>query len=299
MNTTDQPETELAAETAPDRIAGREIAMGAMALVILVLLGVIGYLLLRSHGPVGSSPTGGTASTTALTATESGNLNETSTYYEITALYPTSTPLAATAGSAQNLAAIAAMKRFEQNAIAQFKKDGNFAHLTHDDVQMLGLDQRKESLDISYKAAASPTSASYLFTIVEDTLGAHPNTVYRTFTWNAKTGAVTSLADLFPAKSDYLGFLSQKARTLLPPVIARNEGVAQGDVDQSMLADGTTPSADNFADWYLDGPDLVIVFPPYQVAPYAAGPQTLRIPTVQLPAAPATYTHVSDWGTLY
>jgi hypothetical protein len=49
-----------------------------------------------------------------------------------------------------------------------------------------------------------------------------------------------------------------------------------------MLSAGTTPEEKNFANFFLDNQEFVLLFPPYQVAPYAAGPQTLRIPLPEL-----------------
>ena len=49
-----------------------------------------------------------------------------------------------------------------------------------------------------------------------------------------------------------------------------------------MINMGTTPEEVSFENFYFDGNDLVILFAPYQVAAYAAGPQTLRIPLSEL-----------------
>ena len=38
------------------------------------------------------------------------------------------------------------------------------------------------------------------------------------------------------------------------------------------------PKPENFAVFVIDGADLVFTFPPYQVASYAQGAQTLRAP---------------------
>jgi hypothetical protein len=54
------------------------------------------------------------------------------------------------------------------------------------------------------------------------------------------------------------------------------------DAVGSFITDGTTPNDANFANFFVDNNTLVILFAPYQVAPYAAGPQTLRIPFSQL-----------------
>jgi hypothetical protein len=64
-----------------------------------------------------------------------------------------------------------------------------------------------------------------------------------------------------------------------------------------MLNAGTSAKAENFKDWYVDGTNLVIVFPPYAVAAYAAGAQTLTIPFSQLTSLKAN-TKVNDFGVI-
>ncbi len=64
-----------------------------------------------------------------------------------------------------------------------------------------------------------------------------------------------------------------------------------------MLNSGTTAKVENFQDWYIDGTSLVIIFPPYQVAAYAAGEQTVTIPFSQLTALKVN-TQVNDFGVI-
>ena len=162
------------------------------------------------------------------------------------------------------------------DTITQFKKDGNFANLTPEDKHLLGFDQgRRYSLTVAYLFGTSENTLSYIFTIYEDTGGAHGNTFFKTFTFDTRTGAVLSLADLFTPGSDYLATLSQISRSRLPDIIG-------APADFTAIKDGTTPEAKNFQNFFFDGTDFVVLFPPYQVAAYAAGPQTLRIQKSQL-----------------
>jgi hypothetical protein len=114
--------------------------------------------------------------------------------------------------------------------------------------------------------------------IVQDTLGAHPNTYYRTFTYDTKTGEGITIGDLFADNVNYNQLLSTATRKVLPSVIAAHEGVSVNDVDLGMIKSGTLPEEDSFQNWYLDGTQLVIIFPPYQVSPYAAGLIEVRLP---------------------
>lgn len=201
-----------------------------------------------------------------------GGYSEHATYYDIVANYATSTPLRGRA----NTAAIAQMKDFVGGTIAQFKVDGNFANLTQEDIAMMGFDEgRKQALTIVYLISSSPRTVSYIFTIYVDTLGAHGNTFFHTFTFDTVTGEPRSLRDVFSPGAEYLEKLSGIARAKLPSVIGQ-------DYDMTFIKGGTTPEDKSFEDFFLDNGELVILFAPYQVAPYAAGPQTLRIEVSEL-----------------
>jgi hypothetical protein len=291
-------EPTLQEEVAHDKVVMRtEYIIGGLVILVLILAGVIWYMATHPTSAPVPSETMATSTPSTPTAGNTGSLNESGAYYEITAKYPTATPIA-TAGSVEaNAKAVDVMKQFEVNAIAEFKKQGNFANLSHDDVQMMGLDQRKESLRIAYEAHTGSGTVSYVFTIVEDTLGAHPNTTYQTFTFNTKTGTVLSLSDLFAPGASYLTTLSNKTRALLPAAIAKREGISAASVDKTMLNSGTTAKAENFQNWYTEGTNLVIIFPPYQVAAYAAGTQTVSIPFSQLTSLKAN-TKVNDFGVI-
>ncbi len=209
------------------------------------------------------------AQTTLLPA---GSYSEHEDYYDITASYATSTPLAGNA----NAAAIALMQDFVNDTIAQFKSDGNFDQLTARDIEMMGYDEgRKQELEIVYLVASSPRTVSYIFTIYTDTLGAHGNISFKTFTFDTRSGASLALKDLFISGFAYLNTLSEISRARLSAIIGQ-------DVETTFIIDGTVPEEGNFANFFPDNSELVFLFPPYQVAPYSAGPQTLRIPLSNL-----------------
>ena len=201
---------------------------------------------------------------------------ESTQYYDIETYYATSTPLLASAGAAADATAVALMRSFVNDTIEQFKRDGNFANLTEEDIRMMGYDQgRKQSLKIPYLIVLAPDTFAYVYTVYIDTLGAHGNMYFRMFNFNTSTGDYLSLSDLFLPRSPYLETLSSKSRELLPSVIGEA-------ADARMITDGTKPEEANFANFFLENTSLVLVFPPYQVAAYAAGPQTLRIPLSDL-----------------
>lgn len=236
------------------------------AVVLVVLAGLIFYAATKP------APAKAPGTAAAVTLPE-GSYVEHAPYYDIAANYATSTPLSGTA----NTAAVEAMKKFVADTIGQFKTDGNFANLTSEDIKMMGFDQgRKEKLQIMYLIASSRHTVSYIFTVYEDTLGAHGNSFFKTFTFNTGNGAALPLSSLFFTGARYLDTLSLMSRSKLPDVIGKDATNAQ------MLNAGTTPDDKNFENFFLDNQELVILFAPYQVAPYAAGPQTLRIPLSEL-----------------
>jgi hypothetical protein len=54
------------------------------------------------------------------------------------------------------------------------------------------------------------------------------------------------------------------------------------NADPIFINAGTTATSSNFSSFAIDGSNLVLIFPPYKVAPGALGAQTLRIPLSQL-----------------
>jgi len=236
-------------------------------IVLVLILGLVGSYALLQPSPV-VAPT--TTSTNPILP-ENGYVEHVA-YYDITADYATTTPLM---GSASDTA-VSFMEQFVSDTITQFKTDGNFANLTPEDIKMLGFDQgRKETLNIVYLVATTKQTVSYIFTIYEDTLGAHGNTFFHTFTFDTKTGVLLSLKDLFISGANYLNVLSTMSQAKLP-------GVIGGAVDVSFIQEGTTPEEKSFEKFFLGDTDFVILFEPYAVAPYSAGPQTLRIPISEL-----------------
>lgn len=292
MEPTELPlEQEVAHDKKVEKIRNEAI-IGGLVLLVLILGGVIWYM--SKHPAPGS--TSGQATTTpesSGTATSSAsatNLNESGKYYDIKAAYPVSTSLKTSAGPAADTKAITLMKQFELNAIDAFKEQGNFNNLSAEDIKMMGFDQgRSEALEITYETRTAPHTISYVFTMYEDTLGAHPNAYFRTFTFNSKTGESLDIRDIFVAKTDYLKVLSTLSRQKLPAIIAAKEGAKVSEVDTDYMNRGTTADADNFQNWYLQGNTLVLIFPPYQVAPYAAGVQVVTIPLSSLTGLSAEY----------
>ncbi len=251
---------------------------------VLIVLGLIAWglsLIPHSASPVVSdtSPVlGGTA-----TSTTDYEYVENAPYYTIDIVYPRTTPVQ---DSQADLAARTDMEQAIAGDIAQFKQDGNFANLTPEDIQIQGLGpDRKYSLSYDYKAYQGSTTVSYVFTVVEDTLGAHPNTFFRTFTFS-RQGTELSLADLFTSDSNYLTTLSKEAYDGIVAQLPDKVGSQPTPDMLDTVRIGTEPSPEALQFFYIDstssGGELVLLFPPYQVAAYAAGSFEVHIPLKDL-----------------
>jgi hypothetical protein len=243
-------------------------------LVLLIAGGALWFVLTRDA----SSLPGTNVTSTPQTATGDAvkHIAEETDLYTVDAAYPASTALRTSAGAQADTEAVTAMKFFAEQEVARFKDNGQFDTMTEADKQMLGYgDGRKQALDITYKTYTAPKTVSYVYLIYVDTFGAHPNGYYRTFVFDKATGEGLHLDDIFTPSADYLGVLSMESRTKLKATLG-------ADAALDMLEAGTTPDADNFQNFYLSGGDLVLIFPPYQVGPYAIGTQEVRISRISL-----------------
>ena len=104
---------------------------------------------------------------------------------------------------------------------------------------------------------------------------AHPGHYTVTLVWDAERGRALAPEDLFRAGADWPAALSRVAI----PLLERELGEM---ADPAWVAEGAGPSAENFARWALVPDGLLLLFDPYQVAPYAAGPQAVTIPRTSL-----------------
>lgn len=258
----------------------KHTAVIGVGVLILVFIGCAIWYMATHQAPAPVGPiTAATTTPTTGTAAEPQQIVDNGKYYEITATYPGSTLLRQTTSPQADAAAVATLKTFVEQQIARFKDNGNFENLSAKDIELQGLDAgRKYAFNAEYKTYQGAHTISYVYTLYEDTLGAHPNAYYRTFTFDTATGQDVELSDLF-ASGNYLETLSTVARADLPNIIRAKTGSA---ADTDYIASGTLPEADSFQNWYLDGAALVLVFPPYQVGPYAIGTILDPIPLSKL-----------------
>ena len=99
--------------------------------------------------------------------------------------------------------------------------------------------------------------------------GAHPNPGLDTFVFSLKQGKQYELKDMFKPGSKYLEKLATYCK----------EDLTKRKVsDEEWIESGTKPDEVNYRYFYVNEKGLVIIFPQYQVAPYAWGPQETTVP---------------------
>lgn len=248
--------------------------------LFLALGGLFWYLTTRPTPPL---PLFTPAETPSQTDPSPGLITENAQFYDIKAEYPSRTPLLASVGTDADAYAVALMRQWQEETIAQFKAQGEFDSIEPGDFEMQWYEQgRKQALNINFTTAFSTRTVTYIYLVYADTFGAHPNAYYNTFTFDLITGAPLATPDLFVSGSRYLRVLSEKSRAILAPHIAEVSEIPLSEFDPSYLNDGTEPTDANFQFTYLEGADVVILFPPYQVGPWALGKQDARIPKSEL-----------------
>lgn len=133
------------------------------------------------------------------------------------------------------------------------------------------------SYDVSRPSA---DAVSVLFEIWTYTGGAHGNLDLITLNYSFITGQRLTLVDIFEDVDKALALMSAASREEL----MRRLG---GGVGEQMILDGTEPDVNNFSSLSLEPDGVRIHFQPYQVAPWAAGAQSVSMSLDQLaPARP-------------
>ncbi len=256
----------------------KKLLIGGIALIIIILGALIWYMA-STPAPEVPAPQVGEPQA------EAGVIRENEQYWEIEAAYPNQTPLRASAGAGADAHAVEVMKQFAEISVESFKEENQLLSLSAEDIEVQGLGgERKYAFGMEYELHTSDSTVSYVYLMYADTLGAHPNAYYRTFTFDKETGEGLTLGDLFVPGSDYLARLSSSSRAKLVTQIAEVSGVSESELNMDMIDAGTTPDEDNYLNFYLEGNALVIIFAPYQVGPWALGMQEVRLPKSELSA---------------
>lgn len=121
----------------------------------------------------------------------------------------------------------------------------------------------------------SPTIISIRFDSSAYIAGAaHPNNQVRILNYDFTKHLLLSPTDLFASSTQALPFLSTYSRTILHTMF---EDRTEKEFTNQVLP-GTEPTHENFQEIGITKEGLVVVFSPYQVAPYAQGTPKVIIP---------------------
>jgi hypothetical protein len=101
---------------------------------------------------------------------------------------------------------------------------------------------------------------------------AHPGSYSITLNYDLGQGKELALADVFLPNSNYL-------ETIANYCIAE---LSKQPFFDGPFADGAKPTAENYRNWNITPDGILITFDEYQVAPYAAGPQSVTVPYSEL-----------------
>ncbi|MDB5245086.1 MAG: Immunogenic protein precursor [Parcubacteria group bacterium] len=256
----------------------KHLAVISAGALIAIFLGLAVWYMASHPAPVAIAPGVATTTPTEPAPTDK-TIIDLQKYYEIRAKYPLSVPTQDGGAYAQRT-----MEKWVTDQIATFKSESKLDSLTPEDIKMQGLDQgQMYALTIAYKTHTGSATISYDYEIYANTLGAHPNTYYHTFTFDKQSGTLLELTDLFNNETDVSGMLGVRTRADLPKIIAKLENTSVSEVDTDSIDYGTDANTmSNFENFYIENGNLVIVFAPYQVGPYALGTVLDPIPLSSL-----------------
>ena len=130
-------------------------------------------------------------------------------------------------------------------------------------------------LKATYRIVRSPKTVSVVWNVWNFTGGAHGNLDIVTFVYDTGTKQPVELHDLFSDEQSVLNLLSNLSHTKLAETLGTM-------ADAEMIKSGTSPDLDNFACVVPTPEGVRVYFQPYQVAPWAAGPQEVNIALQEL-----------------
>jgi hypothetical protein len=173
----------------------------------------------------------------------------------------------------------------------------DFLDALPDPEQMPEFAGRQFEMQLDFKVAANtPAFTSVRETGMQDTGGAHPIPVEAAFVFDRKAGKLITLDDLFADPDAARTALANFAHdTLLKKFMANAPKPGEGSPEAirdwktnmtQMLGDGTKPTSVNYSVFVVRAgsapdaasPGIALIFPPYQVAAYVYGTQTVDVP---------------------
>ncbi len=232
-----------------------------LAVLVLAVIGLVFYLHHDAKGVVQNQVSENTPVSTIPTQWPSAivrdqTITDSASYYTINAVYPV----------VKDDVINSYFKNFVTSAISQFKDDTSWA--AGDGANIAPAEASSLSLDIKYTEQKSARADNFIFSVTTYTGGAHGLQATQTFAFSP-TGQQIMLPALF--KNGVTGL-----KTIAPYV--QEELAKSPDADPQAIKDGTVPTEANFQNFIITDDGLTFIFDPYQVAPYSAGTQTVKVP---------------------
>lgn len=237
------------------------------AALLIVVVGGVAWGLSFVPAPQGAAPEqhllAGAATTTV--GGPAFEYTEEHPYYTIDAVYP----------DTHNAAEQTTIEQALKSEIDDYAQ--NVADLDPSIMPSLGQGY-KLALSIDYKKfSGADGTTSYLFTVYSDTGGAHPNSYFKTLVFD-RSGRTLTVTDIVGTST-----LPKLAQLVTADVAAQiQQRLGQSDTSGALFAEGLAPTVENFSNVVIDGSDLVVELPPYQVAAYAMGSFEVRVPLSEI-----------------
>lgn len=157
------------------------------------------------------------------------------------------------------------IKAFIDEQVKSFKE---IEYVSYGDMEI------QYSLDVGYfSSRLGQNIISFKFNKEYFTGGAHPGHDVICFTYDAEKGERMNLAGFFVENSDFLKRISDYSVNLL---------MEEPFADEEWVKAGAGENPDNFQKFIVTENAFIFYFPPYQVAPYAAGETQVIIPFSEL-----------------
>ena len=218
------------------------------AVVILILVGVFGWLVIRNKLAVTPVPVAPPADQIVALEPVDKEITETGNLYEISIRYP----------YYNNTVIDTEIKKYIDDAHDEFVKS-----FTPEDpvLKEMFTNGNKGFLTITYEIKKSPNGSTTVFHGSQFTGGAHPTPFIFTIPVDNK-GTLLTLADVFSVSTpEYLAVLSGYA-----------SGILSKQYGDAFFKEGADTNPENWNHWYInENGNLVILFGAYQVAPYVEG----------------------------
>ncbi|OQA21424.1 MAG: Peptidoglycan-N-acetylmuramic acid deacetylase PdaC [Actinobacteria bacterium ADurb.Bin346] len=104
--------------------------------------------------------------------------------------------------------------------------------------------------------------------------GAHGNSFNVMLNYDLKNYSKIELKNIFKPGFDYVSFISDYC---IEDVKSQNRQMGF-EPDEKWIKEGASANEENFRNFVLNDDELIIIFDPYEVAPYAAGSVFVKIP---------------------